>query len=173
MRWATCRGSRNSRAPACSTGGCRARAGDDRFALTRRNAAELRVPGPAGRDGGCAPAQARGRTPCFCRARSLASGQSRETRRACGLVDAEELRMGSMSIWHWILVLAVGLLLFGGRGKISELMGDFAKGIKSFKKGLTEEEKAETEPVKTDPKTIDHQPAPAPTATVTETRKAG
>ena len=81
--------------------------------------------------------------------------------------------MGSMSIWHWILVLAVGLLLFGGRGKISELMGDFAKGIKSFKKGLTEEDKAETEPVKTDPKTIDHQPAPAPTATVTETRKAG
>ncbi len=74
--------------------------------------------------------------------------------------------MGSMSIWHWILVLAVGLLLFGGRGKISELMGDFAKGIKSFKKGLTEEEKAETEPAKTDPKTIDHQPAPAPTATV-------
>ena len=60
-----------------------------------------------------------------------------------------------------------------GRGKISELMGDFAKGIKSFKKGLTEEEKADTEPVKTDPKTIDHQPAPASTATVTETRKAG
>ena len=54
-------------------------------------------------------------------------------------------------------------------------MGDFAKGIKSFKKGLTEEDKAETEPAKTDPKTIDHQPAPAPTATVTqpETRKAG
>jgi sec-independent protein translocase protein TatA len=81
--------------------------------------------------------------------------------------------MGSMSIWHWILVLAVGLLLFGGRGKISELMGDFAKGIKSFKKGLTEEEKAETEPVKTDSKTIDHQPAPAPMANVTETRKVG
>jgi sec-independent protein translocase protein TatA len=67
--------------------------------------------------------------------------------------------MGSMSIWHWIIVLAVGLLLFGGRGKISELMGDFAKGIKSFKKGLSEDEKAE-EPAKTDPvKTIDHQPA--------------
>jgi sec-independent protein translocase protein TatA len=87
--------------------------------------------------------------------------------------------MGSMSIWHWILVLGIALLLFGGRGKISELMGDFAKGIKSFKKGLTEEEKAETEPPKTDPKTIDHQPAsapqPAPTATVaqTETHKAG
>src|SRR4029077_5665984 len=74
------------------------------------------------------------------------------------------LRMGSMSIWHWILVLAVGLLLFGGGGKISDLMGDFAKGIKSFKQGLTEEEKTETEPAKSDPKTIDHQPAPAPTA---------
>src|SRR4029077_3757770 len=85
---------------------------------------------------------------------------ARHRLRRCG-----GLRMGSMSIWHWILVLAVGLLLFGGRSKVSDLMGDFAKGIKSFKKGLTEEE-AETEPVKTDPKTIDHQPAPAPTATV-------
>jgi sec-independent protein translocase protein TatA len=82
--------------------------------------------------------------------------------------------MGSMSIWHWIIVLAVGLLLFGGRGKISELMGDFAKGIKSFKKGLTEDDKAETDETKTEPvKTIDHQPTPAPAATVTpaETRK--
>ena len=83
--------------------------------------------------------------------------------------------MGSFSIWHWLVVLAVILVLFGGGNKISGLMGDFAKGIKSFKKGLTEEDKAETEPEKTDPKTIDHQPAPAPTATVTqpETRKAG
>jgi sec-independent protein translocase protein TatA len=71
--------------------------------------------------------------------------------------------MGSMSVWHWILVLAVGLSLFGGRGKISDLMGDFAKGIKSFKKGLSEDEKAETEPAKIDPKTIDHQPAPGST----------
>jgi sec-independent protein translocase protein TatA len=81
-----------------------------------------------------------------------------------------------MSIWHWIIVLAVGLLLFGGRGKISELMGDFAKGIKSFKKGLSEDEKAEAEAPKTEPvKTIDHQPAPAPTATTApaETRKVG
>ena len=65
--------------------------------------------------------------------------------------------MGSMSIWHWILVLAIGLLLFGGRGKISDLMGDFAKGIKSFKKGLSEDETAATEPAKVDTKTIDHQ----------------
>jgi sec-independent protein translocase protein TatA len=52
-------------------------------------------------------------------------------------------------------------------------MGDFAKGIKSFKKGLPEEEKAETEPAKTDPKTIDHQPAPTATVTSAETHKAG
>ena len=73
--------------------------------------------------------------------------------------------MGSMSVWHWILVLAVGLLLFGGRGKISDLMGDFAKGIKSFKKGLAEDEKPEAESGKTDAiKTIDHQPQSAATA---------
>jgi sec-independent protein translocase protein TatA len=48
--------------------------------------------------------------------------------------------MGSMSIWHWLVVLAVGLLLFGGRGKLSSVMGDFAKGIKAFKAGMKEEE---------------------------------
>jgi sec-independent protein translocase protein TatA len=67
--------------------------------------------------------------------------------------------MGSLSIWHWIIVLAVGLLLFGGRGKISDLMGDFAKGIKAFKKGMADDEKVEE--VKTDPKTINHQPGPS------------
>jgi sec-independent protein translocase protein TatA len=67
--------------------------------------------------------------------------------------------MGSLSIWHWIVVLALGLLLFGGRGKISDLMGDVAKGIKAFKKGMTEEEAA-ADAAKTDApvKTIDHQP---------------
>ena len=49
--------------------------------------------------------------------------------------------MGSMSIWHWIVVAVIVLILFGGRGKISELMGDVARGIKSFRKGLAEEEK--------------------------------
>jgi sec-independent protein translocase protein TatA len=48
--------------------------------------------------------------------------------------------MGSMSIWHWMIVLAVALVFFGGKGKISDLMGDLAKGIKSFKKGLAEED---------------------------------
>ena len=63
--------------------------------------------------------------------------------------------MGSLSIWHWIIVIGVVLLLFG-RGKISELMGDVAQGIKSFKKGLAEDEVAAT-PGKPEPvKTIDH-----------------
>jgi len=47
--------------------------------------------------------------------------------------------MGSFSIWHWLVVLAVVLLLFGGKGKISQLMGDFGKGLKSFKKAVKEE----------------------------------
>ena len=67
--------------------------------------------------------------------------------------------MGSMSIWHWIVVIAVVLLLFG-RGKISELMGDVAQGIKSFKKGMSEDETAKTETPPADPKTIDHQATP-------------
>ena len=65
--------------------------------------------------------------------------------------------MGSLSIWHWIVVIVVVLLLFG-RGKISELMGDVAKGIKSFKKGMAEEETADAG-AKSDAsmKSIDHQ----------------
>jgi len=61
--------------------------------------------------------------------------------------------MGSFSLWHWIIVLVIVVVLFGGRGKISELMGDLAKGIKTFKKGMGEEE------AKVDPQTIDHDPA--------------
>ncbi len=68
--------------------------------------------------------------------------------------------MGSLSIWHWIVVVVVVLLLFG-RGKISELMGDVAQGIKAFKKGMSDEDKADTETAKDGPvKTIDHNPAP-------------
>jgi sec-independent protein translocase protein TatA len=47
--------------------------------------------------------------------------------------------MGSFSIWHWLVVLLVVLLLFGS-GKISGLMGDLATGIKSFKKNIKEDE---------------------------------
>jgi sec-independent protein translocase protein TatA len=48
--------------------------------------------------------------------------------------------MGSFSIWHWLVVLLVILLLFGS-GKISSLMGDLAKGIKAFKQNIKEDEK--------------------------------
>ena len=56
--------------------------------------------------------------------------------------------MGSLSIWHWLLVILVVVLLFG-RGKISDLMGDMAKGIKSFKKGLQDDsdQKAEVKAI--------------------------
>ncbi len=52
--------------------------------------------------------------------------------------------MGSFSIWHWMVVLLVVLLLFGG-GKVSSLMGDFAKGIKAFKKNMADGEDASME----------------------------
>ena len=47
--------------------------------------------------------------------------------------------MGGLSIWHWLIALAVVLLLFGGRGKISQIMGDTAEGIKAFKKGMKDD----------------------------------
>ncbi len=61
--------------------------------------------------------------------------------------------MGSMSMLHWLLLGAVVLLLFGGRGKISDIMGDFAKGIKSFKKGMADEDAptASTRPIENRP----------------------
>ena len=58
--------------------------------------------------------------------------------------------MGSFSIWHWLIVLVVVLLVFG-RGKIPELMGDMAKGIKSFKKGMADDDVAD------DAKTVEHR----------------
>lgn len=62
--------------------------------------------------------------------------------------------MGAFSIWHWAIVLIVVLVLFGGKGKISGLMGDVAKGIKSFKKGMAED----VDEVADDTvKTIDHE----------------
>jgi sec-independent protein translocase protein TatA len=50
----------------------------------------------------------------------------------------EDTDMGEFSIWHWMVVLLVVLLLFGG-GKMSGLMGDFAKGIKAFKKNMADD----------------------------------
>jgi sec-independent protein translocase protein TatA len=47
--------------------------------------------------------------------------------------------MGFGSWWHWVILLVVVLVLFGGKGKVSDLMGDVAKGIKSFKKGMADD----------------------------------
>ena len=55
--------------------------------------------------------------------------------------------MGGLRIWHLLLVAVVVLVLFGGRGKLSDIMGDFAKGIKSFKKGLSDEDSSPPKPV--------------------------
>ena len=97
--------------------------------------------------------------------------------------------MGGMSIWHWIIVGGVLLLLFGGKGKVSDLMGDFAKGIKSFKKGMADEDDAVVKPsVVAEPvrplgetvrpvetvRTIDHRPDGTVAETVTtDTRRVG
>ncbi len=75
--------------------------------------------------------------------------------------------MGSLSIWHWMIVIVVVLLLFG-RGKISDLMGDVAGGIKAFKKGMAEDDTPKSEPAKS----LDHQAAAAP-KTETEHRAEG
>ena len=73
--------------------------------------------------------------------------------------------MGVGSWWHWVIVALVVLILFG-RGKISETMGDFGKGIRSFKKGLGEEdESARQAPPPPPPAQIAPPPSPAPEQT--------
>lgn len=69
--------------------------------------------------------------------------------------------MGFGSIWHWVIVLLVVLVLFG-RGRISEIMGDFGKGIKSFKEGINEGEKSASPPAQIEVKPVEDQ---APSAT--------
>ncbi|KXG86732.1 twin-arginine translocase TatA/TatE family subunit [Agrobacterium bohemicum] len=68
--------------------------------------------------------------------------------------------MGSFSVWHWLIVLVIVLVLFG-RGKIPELMGDVAKGIKSFKKGMADEDQtpppATPDTTTVHSKTVDHK----------------
>ncbi|MFZ5609885.1 MAG: twin-arginine translocase TatA/TatE family subunit [Pseudomonadota bacterium] len=69
--------------------------------------------------------------------------------------------MGTFSIWHWLVVILLVVLLFG-RGKISDVMGDVAKGIKSFKKGLSDSAETEEAPPKAieggTAKTIEREP---------------
>jgi sec-independent protein translocase protein TatA len=54
--------------------------------------------------------------------------------------------VGTLSIWHWLIILVIVAFLFGGRGKLSGIMGDAAKGIKAFKEGLKDEEADAEEP---------------------------
>ena len=68
--------------------------------------------------------------------------------------------MGTFSIWHWLIVLVVVLVLFGGGGKLSKLMGDMGKGVTSFKKGLkegTDGDKDKVEVAEEEPKAIDKE----------------
>lgn len=77
--------------------------------------------------------------------------------------------MGATSIWHWIILLVVVVLLFGS-GRISSVMADVAKGIKSFKKGMAEDD---DEPAKKDSAaTIEHKPGAAEKAD-TQSSKVG
>ncbi len=80
--------------------------------------------------------------------------------------------MGSLSIWHWIIVGAVVLLIFGGKGKISDIMGDMAKGIKSFKKGLSDDDSAEPGRPAESLRNLEH-PGTTEASKVSETHKVG
>ncbi len=61
--------------------------------------------------------------------------------------------MGTFSIWHWLIVLAVVLILFGGKGKISQIMGDVGKGLRAFKKSVKDEDAADEQPAAIEDKT--------------------
>jgi len=79
--------------------------------------------------------------------------------------------MGGLSLWHWIIVLLVVLILFG-RGRISDIMGDFGKGIKSFKEGINEESGDRHAPPPPPPAQIVSQNPEPPVVTSTGTPAA-
>ena len=84
--------------------------------------------------------------------------------------------MGGLSIWHWLIFLVIALLAFGGSGKISSIMGDVAKGIKSFKKGMSEDEPAApaADPFKKEePKALDGTAQPAQSQPAAQANKVG
>jgi sec-independent protein translocase protein TatA len=76
--------------------------------------------------------------------------------------------MGTMSVWHWLILIVVGMVAFGGKGKISSIMGDVADGIKSFKKGMADDtveaKKAEEQ------KALEAQKAPQSTSSSAGTK---
>jgi sec-independent protein translocase protein TatA len=79
--------------------------------------------------------------------------------------------MLGLSIWKILIIAGIVMILFG-KGKISEVMGDVAKGIKSFKKGMAEDEKTADTTKPDNMKTIDHNAATGASSTTTENRKA-
>ena len=83
--------------------------------------------------------------------------------------------MGGLSIWHLVFAAVVILLLFGGRGKISGIMGDTAKGIRAFREGLKGEDEAKAEEPAPEPAKPLPKPAvkPAARASAPRTTKAG
>ena len=71
--------------------------------------------------------------------------------------------MGTFSIWHWLIVLVVVLVLFGGGGKIPKLMRDMGQGINAFKKGLKEEGKKDKDLADADQAAIEQDTVTAST----------
>ena len=74
--------------------------------------------------------------------------------------------MGTFSVWHWLIVLVVVLVLFGGGGKIPKLMRDMGQGVNAFKKGLKEEDKTKAEAATETKKVADAEPAETTAARV-------
>jgi sec-independent protein translocase protein TatA len=122
--------------------------------------------------------------PCFCRLGALKFSRQQKSWRIRDFSKALRCKrgffanrrfyiMGGLSLPHLLLLGVVVLILFGGKGKISEIMGDVAKGIKSFKKGLSDDEAAVPPPAPADPaRTIDHQAQPVLDPS-RDTRKVG
>lgn len=80
--------------------------------------------------------------------------------------------MGTFSIWHWLIVLVVVLVLFGGGGKIPKLMRDMGQGINAFKKGLKEEGKKDKDLADSDQESIEQNTAASSAASDGQDTKA-
>ena len=79
--------------------------------------------------------------------------------------------MGGFSLWHWLIVGIIILLLFG-KGRFSDMMGDVAKGLKSFKKGISEDDETTAAARRLEgDRTVDHHPDPLRKAEPVERRE--
>ena len=82
--------------------------------------------------------------------------------------------MGAFSVWHWLIVLAIMLLLFGGGGKIPKLMRDLGQGVNAFKKGLKTDKNDEAEGSITERGSLEDDKAqPKTTSTTADSGKVG